>query len=264
MSLIRLMGGEDGPTAFLLSDLVYKSSVSIVGNVTNIQCMKFSLDGTKLYISDASSTLRQYALSSAWDITTATYTASKAFPTNIYGFSISSDGTKLYTPNSAISNYGQLIQYTISTAWDITTINTNNVVLMAYTAQTTANIGSISFSSDGTKMYLQSGSIYQYNLSTPWVISSAVYSATKSLAGGTKHTFSTNGALVYVMDTGFIVSRYILSTAWSISSAAATAAETKDLSVKTTNSTTLAWGDNGKFLYVGDSEADVIEQYEII
>jgi sugar lactone lactonase YvrE len=82
-------------------------------------------DGNSLYISSFSAnTLYQYTLSTPWDISTASY-ASKSMvggggSSLMCGVFFKSDGLKLYILNYT-SNGSTVDQYTLSTAWDIST-----------------------------------------------------------------------------------------------------------------------------------------------
>lgn len=94
-----------------------------------VQGMAFSPDGTRLYvgkgISSAGYMILQYALSGAWDLTTATYTG-KSLTTSANtgagnGFSISPDGTRMFVFRSSGASPCPLYQYNFGTAWDVGT-----------------------------------------------------------------------------------------------------------------------------------------------
>ena len=81
----------------------------------------------------------------------------------------------------------------------------------------------LTFKSDGTKMYVSaynSTFIWQYSLSSPWSVASAIYeSASPSgLSGVSGITFSADGTKVYGVDySPDMIYEYNLSTAWDIS-----------------------------------------------
>jgi len=85
-----------------ISTAVYASlSVSVSGQASNPYGVTFSSDGTKMYIVDYNSqTVYQYTLSTAWNVSTASYASlSKsvsAQASNPWGVAFSSDGTKMY------------------------------------------------------------------------------------------------------------------------------------------------------------------------
>lgn len=125
-------------TAYTLSIAYDMTSTFTAGGTFNpselssIIAIQFKSDGTKMYLLNNVNTIYQYSLSTAWDITTATYD-SKSFTATITistAFNFNNDGTKVYIPN--VSNL-TLNQYSLSTAWDISTATSDGV----------AHIGSI-------------------------------------------------------------------------------------------------------------------------
>jgi 6-phosphogluconolactonase (cycloisomerase 2 family) len=119
----------------------------------------------------------QYSLSSAWDLSTASYdsvffdTASQELAP--FGLFFKPDGTKMYI---AGSNSDSVFQYSLSSAWDLSTATYDSVSFSA-ASQDTAVTG-VTFTSDGTKMFITGSandSIFQYSLSTPWNVSTATY-----------------------------------------------------------------------------------------
>jgi hypothetical protein len=93
-----------------------------------------------------------------------------------YDFYISPDGTKMYI-DSYSNEY--IYQYTLSTPYDASTLVYDNKSLnMA--PQLTQQPRGILFNNAGTRFYVISDynrKTYQYNLSTPWDISTAVYNS---------------------------------------------------------------------------------------
>lgn len=143
----------------------------------------FSADGTKMYVicnakvSGNSGEIFQYTLSTAFDISTASY-ASKTFvaDVNSIGLFIKPDGTKLYVIEDGGSN--TVIEYDLSTAWDISTASASGDTY-DFSAQFARGY-SIWFKPDGTEMYLGDGTNHQarrYTLSTPWDITTATYTS---------------------------------------------------------------------------------------
>jgi sugar lactone lactonase YvrE len=113
-------------TAWDVSSATYDTvSLSVSSQDPSPEKIVFNPDGTSFYIvGGANKTFFQYDLTSAWDLSTASYASkSKNVSTEIsttalYGLTFSSDGTKMY----AGSHNPQIIyQYSLSTAWDVST-----------------------------------------------------------------------------------------------------------------------------------------------
>ena len=166
-------------TAWDLSTLSYDSvSFSVATQTgTRPQSLSFKTDGTKFYVvSTGNDTVFQYSLSTAWDLSTASYdsvsfsVASQV--TDPYGLTFKYDGTKMY-----ISDLGNdfIYQYTLSTAWDLSTASYDSVSL---DVSSYANISTIIFSPDGSQLIASSvtnQSIVSWSLSTAWDVSTATF-----------------------------------------------------------------------------------------
>jgi sugar lactone lactonase YvrE len=147
----------------------------------NVTGLKFKSDGTSMYVCDYHNAhVVQYDLSRAWDIDTA-LPAGKAFafvqnsPFATLDIAFGSNGTKLY----AIQDYTNLVyQYTLGTAWDISTTTYDNLTLdvSASGSEDYPGAAGIDLSPDGTKLYTvgnRNQTIRQFTLSTPWSLSGA-------------------------------------------------------------------------------------------
>jgi len=142
--------------------------------------LHFNSDGTKMYLSGATSdAVYQYSLSTAWDLSTASYD-SKSFSfatqdSNPWSVFINPEGTKMYVVGRANE---KIFQYSLSTADDVSTASYDSV---SFTPQKSASNVPVAvlFSSDGTKMYVinsdTSSTVYQYSLSTEFDLSTASY-----------------------------------------------------------------------------------------
>ncbi len=156
-----------------------RSGNAVASGLTGIY---FSSDGTKMYALEFyNDILDEYTLSTPWNISTISKTASISVPYgNNYSMTFSYDGTKFYDFNEYTD---KMYEYTMTTPWDITTAT--------QTGSATAPSGYVfgaAFSSDGSTLYLvhqdissADAALEQYNLSTPWNISTAV-SASKSFS----------------------------------------------------------------------------------
>ena len=194
-------------TGWDVSTATYADKSKLVGSQeTNPYGVAFSSDGTKMYmVGNTNDTVYQYTLSTAWDVSTATYAEKSYHETQEatpYGIAFSSDGTKMYIVGYTTDT---VFQYTLSTAWDVSTatyVNKSKLV----SSQDTTPLG-VAFSSDGTKMYIvgnATNTVYQYALSTAWDVSTATY-ANKYKAVSSQDTstpdvaFSSDGTKMYIM-----------------------------------------------------------------
>jgi len=117
-----------------ISSSSYDSKSFTPSETTSIWYMQLNTDGTKLYIGDdqyGTPTLYQYTLSTAFDISTATYdSVSFSFGTEVNFFggnqpiSFSPDGTKIIAYGyPVVGNRNRFYQYDLSTAYDLSTIS---------------------------------------------------------------------------------------------------------------------------------------------
>ena len=139
----------------------------------------------------------------AWDIANATYVSTKdvsAQDTYPYGVTFSGDGTKMFVVGSANDS---VYRYDLSVAWDITTAS--YVSAKDVSAQDTSPHG-VTFAGDGTKMFVMgytNDSVYRYDLSTAWDITTASYVSTKDVSAQDAYpfgvTFSGDGTKMFVV-----------------------------------------------------------------
>ena len=94
----------------------------------NVNYIRFSFDGTKLYTAGFSTStgIRQYSLSTSWDVSTASYDTGIATADNTESLFISGDGTDLVFYNNSFGSF-QVIH--MATPWDLSTASTPTSVL---------------------------------------------------------------------------------------------------------------------------------------
>ena len=211
-----------------LNNASYDSvSFSIATQETVPNNIAFNNDGTSMYIiGTATDAIYQYTLSTAWDLSTASY-ASKSFSTGDDNtprdFTFNNDGTKIYYVGSTSDT---VYQYSLGTAYDISTASTDTKSLSVASQAGTPT--GVELKSDGTKLYISDGgtdAIYQYSLSTAFDVSTGSYdSVSFSFSSQGTNTqsifFSPDGTSLFVCDTtasNDTVYKYSLSTAWDVS-----------------------------------------------
>ena len=166
-------------TAWDITTATYDSkSFSISDEDTSPSDVAFSPDGLKMFVIGViSDSVHQYTLSIAWDITTALY-VSPSFSVSSqdsqpHGLIFSPDGLKMFVVGLSFDN---VYQYSLATAWDITTAIYDSVSFDVSDEDTQPR--GFTFSSDGLKMFIvgnTNDSVFQYSLTTAWDISTAVH-----------------------------------------------------------------------------------------
>lgn len=169
----------------------------------------FKPDGTYMWITDADDYVYYWSLSTAWDISSASYVGSKSFtaPHNtMRGPFWKPDGTKFFAIDPY---YDRVYSYTPSTAWDITSINVSS-----YTTSALLDVSPISegaaqgqfWSNDGTKFYYVGATLDQvsmWNVSA-WDVTGITGAPDSTLSISSFETapyticFSENGKHMYI------------------------------------------------------------------
>ena len=218
-------------------------------------------------------TLYQYSLSTSWDISTASYDSVSFLltsqTTSVTSMHFKPDGTKVYL---ASTTPDAVFQYSLSTAWDLSTISYESKSF-SVASQSTGPFG-LFFKPDGTKMYVQSSTptdvVLQYSLSTAWDVSTASYDSvtfdvSTQAPGPYGIDFKPDGTKMYVVDivNEEAVFQYTLSTAWDLSTASYDSISftfsSQDISPRSA-----VFGDNGTKLYMGGLQNDSIYQYSTV
>jgi hypothetical protein len=239
------------------------SSFSVQNEDASPTDLFFKSDGTKMYVLGTDGDdVNEYSLSSAWNITTASYvqnfsvSAKETGPTGLF---FSSDGSRMFIVGSASDN---VHHYALSSAWDISTASF--VRSFSVNAQDTSP-QALFFKPDGTKMYVVGGTgddVNEYSLSTAWDISTASYVQNFSVA-----TQDTGPSGIYIRDDGekmYIVGnandsvyQYGLSTPWDISTSSLE--ETKSLGTATPIG--VYFKDDGTIMFTVDFTDDDVYAY---
>jgi len=207
----------------------------------------------------------QYALSTAWDVSTAAYTAvSTVTISSVRAIFFSSDGTKYYVINAVTET---IAQYTLSTAWDITS-DSDAVKSLDISGEEPSTPEAFTMSQDGLYLYLvgKSGNCSQYTLSTAWDISTATYTRDDYIGAqagdATGVAISADGfSIFYVDELDDAVYMYRLPTAFSLFGAVYTS--THDISDDIVNAVGLAFSPDGAFMLTTNSSSDVSVTFQL-
>jgi len=262
----KLAGGSGDEWLVNLETASYDTvSRDISPQVFSALSLAFSADGQKLYASDnGNDNIEQFSLSDAWDLSTASYDSVTLDVTDgtPRQMAFSPEGLKMvYIGGSDDRVY----QYNLSTPWDLSSATSGG--FLAVSAQDSSPTG-VAFNADGSKMFVCGGSnsrIYQYNLPTPYSLSSASYDSI-SFSVNSQDTFpvaiafSPDGTKLYVLgNTSDRIHQYTLSTAWDLTTAGYDSLSFL-LSSQDSSPLGFAFSSNGsKFFMLGINE--VVYQY---
>lgn len=113
-------------TAWDVSTASYSQNFSVSGQETNPYSVRFKPDGTKMYVTGTTGDdINEYSLSTAWDVSTASYVQNFATGDSVNtGVAFSSDGAKMYTCGQTLD---YIKEWNLSTAWDVSTATLNQI-----------------------------------------------------------------------------------------------------------------------------------------
>ena len=159
------------------TSLYYELDVS--GDFGFTTGVEFKPDGKLMYVTGGtggSYRIVTYELGTAWDLSTASSTNSITIASP-GGIRFKSDGTSMFVLD--FTNPDTIKEYSLSSAWDITSRSGSTIRTVALTNPSGDNeILGFSFNSDGTKIFATSegtSSIYEFDMDA-WEIDTAVYS----------------------------------------------------------------------------------------
>jgi len=254
--------------AYSINGATYDSVSFDVTQDSTITGMCFNGDGTKMYVcGEATDTIYQYSLSSAYDLSTASYDSVSLSVASQQGAPRSvvfnNDGSALYIVGTSAAS---VHQYTLTTPYDLSTGSYASKTVSVST-QELYPCGVI-FNNDGASMYVvgsQNDTVYQYTLSTPFDVSTASY-ASKSMSVNSEQTsptglaFNSDGTKIFVIgETTPKINQYTLSSAYDISTGSY-----DSVSYTYSEGTVprdIVWGNSGNKFYIPDSGPDDIYQY---
>jgi len=108
-------------TAWDVSTASYSQNFSVSGQETNPYSVRFKPDGTKMFVSGTTGDdVNEYSLTTAWDVSTASYVQNFATgDSSQVAVTFSDDGTKMYTMGTTLD---YIKEWDLSTAWSLSTV----------------------------------------------------------------------------------------------------------------------------------------------
>ena len=220
-----------------LGSISYTTSFSVTAREISPHGIAFNDVGTKMFIvGQAGNDLNEYALSTAWDISTASftgngYTESKT-GTKYSAINFNADGTKLLILDKQSNKVREFVMSTAysrangDTGCDYTAAN-DSTDLNGLSGVEDAKAQGMAFNDDGKEMYIvgeQHDKVYQISLSTGYDVSEntsvASFDISDQESSPTGLEFSSDGKWMFVVGkNGDEINVYGLTTAWDISTA---------------------------------------------
>jgi len=210
------------------------------------------------------STILENNESSSWIYSgkTKSVTADETAPNGVF---FKPDGTVMYIAGDTGND---ITQYTLSTAWDVSTANTP--VTFSISTQE-ATVQDLFFKPDGTAMYIvgtTADTVFQYTLGTAWDVLTASYanisfSVVSQESAPNGIWFKPDGTAMYIVGTtADTVFQYTLGTAWDVSTALYNS-KSFNVTTQDSNPTSLYFSDTGLTMYVLGNTFDRINQYTL-
>jgi len=200
----------------------------------------------------------------AWNVEKLVFSRSKTLDGAVaamVGMAFGSSGTKLYSVNMSDERVREYNLSQVYNPFSETYVQELDISGVAPTAS------DVSFNTTGSVMYVNeivSGDIHSYNLSTPWNISTGVYSTTKSTgyAMSDGFRFKPDGSMLYITGgTADVLVGYSLSTPWDIS----TMLKTHEINVSATcsglNKSGIDFKPDGSKMYISCGAANTVIEY---
>ena len=222
--------------------LEFKQEKDISADTHHLRGITFKPDGSRMYVTTDKNldtaiegTVIEYSLSTAFDITTATKTSETdldigggTLMDKPHAIEFKPDGKVMYVIRSESGGVG-VEQFNLTTAWDTSTLSHDtslDIVKIKDDNEEDVQIRAVTFKTDGTRVYIalrDYGRVIQYDLSTPWDISSETNEVESNLFTGEEDNirniqFSSDGTFMYLGGNGGDdINKYKLPTAWDVS-----------------------------------------------
>ena len=212
--------------------LEFKQEKDISSDTKHLRGITFNPDGSRMYVTadETNPVVIEYSLSVPFDISTASKTSAtnlvEAGGANIdkpHAIEFKPDGKVMYVIHSQSTKVG-VEQYNLTTAWDTSTLSYDT--RLSITNGSDVQIRALAFKTDGTRVYIAQrdhGKVIQYDLTTPWDLSSATNQVESNAFTGEENNlrniqFSSDGTFMYLGGNGGDdINKYKLPTAWDVS-----------------------------------------------
>jgi len=251
-----------------------------ITSIGDFRGISFRPDGTAVYVLDQYTNIREATLSTPWDISTHSASSTGYMRTDVNnhgqakGIFFKDDGTELYgiQDNGSLSN---VIQYSLSTAWDLSTASYTRKVSTLLGSANESGPKGVSFSPDGTNMYVNGtnlNTITRFTLSTAWDISTASYDSVGSShnsspaneSSGLGMFMKPDGTRFYIVGNGNDkIFQWNATTAYDVSDIGGSSSSEVSISAQETLPMSMYISPDGNHMYVGGGTGNGIDQYSL-
>ena len=257
------------------SHIAFDTVIQSGDSASDVYGVAIKPDGTKFYHVDGSEDLEEYNLSTAYDITSH---GSRVAQVNLGTISsnrntactsifFKPDGTKLFTTDVDDNFY----IYSLSTAWDITTISYVGLFDMG----NVLDLRGMYVSPDGTKFFgvdWRRDRVYRWSLSTAWDITTGTRDQASSLLDISSTIseriprgfwMSDDGLKAYILgDYRNRITSFDLSTAWDITEIDGPSDSLLNIGSQETTPLSWCFSSDGRYIYVGGAAGNGVDQYD--
>jgi len=252
--------------AYDISSLTYTQTFSVSSQDTDPTGLAFNTDGTKMFVvGNSANAIHEYALSTGFDISTASFTQSFSVAsqsTAPSGIAFKPDGTIMFVAEAYNST---ILQYALSSAFDVSSASyTHNFNV----ASQEADVRGVAFNSDGTVMLITGiggDDVNEYALSSAYDVSSASFTDLFSIASQETNPqdllFNSDGTTMWIVgDDNDALIQYTLTSGFDVSTASYTSTGSS-LASQDTSPMGMAFNSDGTKLYVVGQQNDAVYQY---
>ena len=212
--------GEQFDAAFGIGTAFFAGAVSVQAVDAGSDGLGFSRDGTKMFVGDYNNHIREYALGTAFDVSTARLVGNSPRLDDSTGhFAFSPDGSRLFVSldGSQIRQYDTAAPFDTSNLTDAGSLSVGSEYSLLY---------GIALSADGRNVFVadgDDGQIRQYGLPSPFDLAGASYAAALDLAPQeitpTSFAFGKDGTRMLILDDKDAVFEYALPNAFNLTGA---------------------------------------------
>lgn len=250
--------------AYDISSPTYTQNFDISSQATIPQGIAFNPTGTKMFIVDiAGQDVNEYALSTGFDVSSASYTQNFSVAsqdTAPSGISFNSAGTKMFV--CGYTNV-KVYEYTLSSGFDLSTASYAQDLDVSGQDTTPKDVV---FNTDGTKMFVLGGTgvdvneytLSAYDISTASFVDSFSVASQESAPDGI--AFNTDGTKMFLVGNTDSVFQYNLSSGFDVSTASY-ASISFSVASQETGPTGIAFSADGKKMFIVGTQGDDVNEY---